>query len=105
MTHQYPAQLPPDRVQAIEDSVARYRHELIQAHVAAAAWPGQAEQHEADLVRLRGELDRARSALTTIRDNYGHVCLEFETCSHKGCRDSYAAWHVANEAVGQRAEG
>ena len=62
-THQNPAQLPPDRVQAIEDSVARYRHELTQAHVAAAEWQRQCEQHEADLVKVRGELARLRRAL------------------------------------------
>ena len=55
--HRYPAQLPPERVQAIEDSVARYRHELTQAHVAATAWQQQAEQHAADVGRLRDELD------------------------------------------------
>lgn len=40
-----------------------------------------------------------RAALRTIRDEYGHVCASFDTCDHAACRDSYAAWHVANEAL------
>ena len=72
--HRYPAQLPPERVQAIEDSVARYRHELTQAHVAATAWQQQAEQHAADVGRLRDELDAANRMLAIVRaerDRYG----------------------------------
>ena len=67
MEHKYPAQLPAERVQAIEDSVARYRHELTQAHVAASAWQQQAEQHAADVVRLREELDVANRMLAIAR--------------------------------------
>lgn len=62
---------------------------------------GMMDDMSRDLARLRGELERLRLALTTIRDNYGHVCAEFDTCRHAGCRDSYAAWHVAHEAIGE----
>lgn len=68
-THRYPTQLPPDRVQTIEDSAA-----LTQAHVAAAAWQQQSEQHEATLVELRKQLDDTAHMLSIVRaerDRYG----------------------------------
>ncbi len=47
----------------------------------------------------RTDNERLRAALRTIRDNYGHVCRTFDTCNHVACRDSYRAWHVANDAL------
>lgn len=60
-----------------------------------------ADQHKADADRYRAVYEQAAAALKEIRDSYGHVCSGFDTCQHTGCRDSYAAWHVANEALGE----
>ena len=49
----------------------------------------------------RTDNERLRAALRTIRDNYGHVCRTFDTCSHVACRDSYSAWHVANDVLAE----
>lgn len=49
---------------------------------------------------LLDERDRYREALETIR-GYGVVCADFETCAHASCRDSYAAWAVADVALAQ----
>jgi hypothetical protein len=61
------------------------------------AWLGQAvalgyERPE----RLAHELQQARAALKSIRDNYGQVCPEYETCTHPWCASSYGAWATAD---------
>lgn len=47
--HKYPATLPPARQQAIEDILSRLRHELTQAHVAAAEWEPMTEAYTGDV--------------------------------------------------------
>lgn len=54
---------------------------------------------ETDITRLTQRLDAALAALRTIRDSYGQVCSDFETCDHAACRASYSAWHVADQAL------
>jgi len=39
------------------------------------------------------------AALVLIRDTLGHVCDNFELCTHVACRDSYSAWQVASRAL------
>lgn len=46
------------------------------------------------------EMAEMNSALQTIRDTCGHVCEDFDRCNHVACRDSFAAWHLANSALG-----
>lgn len=46
------------------------------------------------LARITRLEDALREILTL-----GHVCAEFEVCDHPSCRDSYAAWVVASEAL------
>lgn len=41
----------------------------------------------------------AEAALETIRRDYGHVCPEFEICTHLWCASSYGAWATADEAL------
>lgn len=43
--------------------------------------------------------DTLREALERIRDEHGGVCDEFETCSHRSCRDSFAAREIADAAL------
>ena len=45
------------------------------------------------------ERDVAQAALRIIRDAYGQVCEEFETCEHLACQASYSAWQVADAAL------
>ncbi len=41
-----------------------------------------------------------RTALRTIKNNYGQVCDEYaEGCKHESCRSSYSAWAVADQAL------
>ena len=54
----------------------------------------------ADNAKMRADNAAFLAALTEIRDTCGHVCPEFELCQHVACRDSYGAWHLANEAIG-----
>ena len=46
------------------------------------------------------ERDTYRTALERIRQDYGQVCEEFETCHHPACASSYASWETANAALG-----
>jgi hypothetical protein len=73
--HQYPATLPPARQQAIEDILSRLRHELTQAHVAAAEWERQARQHEADLIAERA----AHEATKREREQYAKAIVNAAT--------------------------
>lgn len=45
------------------------------------------------------ENELLREALASIDYAFGHVCEDFETCTHTGCRDSFSAWNVASEAL------
>jgi hypothetical protein len=38
-------------------------------------------------------------ALTKIKEEEGHVCPDFELCTHEACRSSYSAWAVADAAL------
>ncbi len=38
-------------------------------------------------------------ALEEIWRDTGHVCPNFELCTHAACRSSYAAWEIADEAL------
>jgi hypothetical protein len=53
----------------------------------------------AEIEALRARCARLEEALSTIRDNEGHVCEEFETCTHSACRSSMAAWSIADAAL------
>lgn len=46
---------------------------------------------------LRRRLQEAEAALRKIKDSYGQVCPEFETCQHPWCTSSYSAWATADE--------
>jgi hypothetical protein len=41
----------------------------------------------------------AVEALEAIR-KLGAVCDQYETCEHRACRDSYAAWATADQYLG-----
>ncbi len=56
-----------------------------------------AMEEERDAVRIQAAT--LIEALLEIRRKYGAVCLDFMTCSHVSCRDSYAAWETANQAL------
>jgi hypothetical protein len=43
--------------------------------------------------------ERYAEALREIWNTEGHVCDEFETCAHVGCRSSYAAWQIADKTI------
>lgn len=71
-THKYPADIPAERQQAIDDELARIRHILTQPHVSAAAWQARALAAERDLHAERkaheatkkgGALERALAGL------------------------------------------
>lgn len=66
------------------------------------AGPGQRVLREA-AVRLE-ESVRHRRALERIR-TLGAVCPEYATCAHPACRDSHAAWTVADVALGEETDG
>ena len=40
-----------------------------------------------------------RTALRTIKNNYGKVCKDFELCKHESCESSYSAWSIADQAL------
>jgi hypothetical protein len=44
---------------------------------------------------LAPQLEGAVEALEAIR-TLGAVCDQYETCEHRACRDSYAAWATAD---------
>ena len=69
---------------------ANYTAALDAGRQLLAAWRAQ-----------RMENERLCAALRTIRDNYGHVCRAFDACSHVACRDSYSAWHIANDVLAE----
>lgn len=58
-------------------------------------------QAEAD---VRAELDRLRAALVEIVETEGQVCGEYDRCSHPACASSYAAWAIADRALGPQSE-
>lgn len=62
------------------------------------AWADAATPMEAQLIAER--LERLDAALREIRNNHGHVCPDFGTCAHVACRDSHAAWQIADAALG-----
>jgi hypothetical protein len=49
--------------------------------------------------RLRAEVERLREALERIRTDEGKVCDTYETCTHRACQSSYAAWAIADAAL------
>ncbi len=67
------------------------------AEIATTRW------RRAELLKraLIHEMAGMNTALQTIRDTCGHVCSEFDRCNHVACRDSFAAWHLANSALGE----
>ena len=43
-----------------------------------------------------------RTALRTIKNNYGQVCEKYDQadgCGHESCQSSYSAWAIANQAL------
>lgn len=46
-----------------------------------------------------GKLEKYRKALEEIVNTCGHVCNDFELCSHVGCSSSYRAWYIASKAL------
>jgi hypothetical protein len=45
------------------------------------------------------EVDQLRRALEQVRQVAGHVCDSYETCDHRTCQSSYAAWAIADAAL------
>lgn len=43
--------------------------------------------------------NQAIEALKTIKEEYGQVCENYETCRHPACASSYGAWAVADIAL------
>src|SRR5258706_9061102 len=56
----------------------------------------------AEVVAAVNEVDRLRDALVEIRKTEGRICGEYDTCSHPACASSYAAWAIADRALGPR---
>jgi hypothetical protein len=54
------------------------------------------ELREAEAAQPRGAVE----ALERIRE-LGRVCDEYDTCEHRACRDSYAAWAIAAAYLGR----
>ena len=61
---------------------------------------------EIEIERLQIQLHAALADITYYRtkfkkivDNHGHVCSNFEICTHKSCSDSYAAWAIADDIL------
>lgn len=48
---------------------------------------------------LKAENAVFRAALQEIKDRWGMVCPDFETCTHQACRASHAAWEISNKAL------
>ncbi len=45
------------------------------------------------------ETERLRAALQRIKAECGHVCANFELCTHVACQSSVAAWMIADAAL------
>jgi hypothetical protein len=58
-----------------------------------------ANSDEGEIRHLRTENQRLRTALETIRRDYGRVCAEFELCDHVACASSVGAWFEADAAL------
>lgn len=54
----------------------------------------------AQVVAAVNESAALRAALVEIRETEGRVCAEHDTCTHPACQSSYAAWAIADEALG-----
>lgn len=52
-----------------------------------------------NVTEIRGERERLRESLETIKTQYGKVCPEFELCEHESCQSSCGAWLVADAAL------
>lgn len=48
---------------------------------------------------LLWENRRMITALEGVAHHEGKVCVNFDTCKHKGCNSSYASWSIADEAL------
>lgn len=78
-------------------------HTWEEAYTALEQERDELSRHTAELrdALHAAEQERAtlKAALETIRRDLGHVCERFDQCTHVACRDSFAAWHIANEAL------
>ncbi len=57
------------------------------------------EEHE-KLVAAQQHIEDLETGFKDIRDNYGKVCSNFETCHHESCRSSYSSWSIACKQLG-----
>jgi hypothetical protein len=61
------------------------------------------EDEEAATARIfvaEQEVERLRAAMAVVRASAGAVCPDFEMCAHAPCASSYAAWQIAEAALG-----
>jgi hypothetical protein len=49
--------------------------------------------------KKRAIIEFLLNALNEIKNNQGHVCGEFEICTHESCRSSHASWEIASAAL------
>jgi hypothetical protein len=51
------------------------------------------------VIDLIWEHGKMTAALESISNHEGKVCVNFDTCKHKGCNSSYASWSIADETL------
>ena len=99
------------------DDVKAVAERLIRSHEAYVAERGNpritpnlstdaytvARAYLADLADAERQIGELRTALETIRRNYGKVCENYELCRHVACDSSVGAWMEADAALARGA--
>jgi hypothetical protein len=84
------------------------RATLLDAYEAVAMTRDAAQEMLRDVIRehtaLRAQHTALVTALTKIRADQGKVCANYEHCTHEGCQSSYAAWVIADTALGMEGQ-
>ena len=74
--------------------------DLIARSAYLAAPAGNADKGN-EIDELERGLSLLTAALREIRNKQGKVCTQYTTCEHAACASSYAAWAIADAALGQ----
>lgn len=87
-----------ETLHVIHDDINRWPEDDLYA-IDAGDMQGYALEFIAQIRALTAERDALRAALQEIVDTYGHVCAEYEVCTHAACRSSHGAWETARQAL------